>query len=72
MPPESYRAFLHAHLPAQAPFCVHPKTGKVCVPLDPKAVDNFDPVDGVPTVTSLLGELSAAKETAEGGKVRRR
>ena len=43
----------------QAPFCVHPKTGKVCVPLDPAAVDGFDP-DDVPTVTSLLGELAAA------------
>eukprot|EP00198_Chlamydomonas_reinhardtii_P011616 XP_001700953.1 primase subunit of DNA polymerase alpha [Chlamydomonas reinhardtii] len=52
----------------KAPFCVHPKTGKVCVPLDPNTVDDFDPVDGVPTVTSLLGELAAAKEAAEGGK----
>lgn len=60
---------LHALPPPQAPFCVHPKTGKVCVPLDPNTVDDFDPVDGVPTVTSLLGELAAAKEAAEGGKV---
>ena len=27
----------------QAPFCVHPKTGKVCVPIDPDAAWEFDP-----------------------------
>uniref|UniRef100_A0A7S0UQK9 DNA primase n=1 Tax=Polytomella parva TaxID=51329 RepID=A0A7S0UQK9_9CHLO len=40
----------------KAPFCIHPKTGKVCVPLDPETVDNFDP-DDVPTIYSLLTEL---------------
>ncbi|GLC73081.1 hypothetical protein PLESTF_001330100 [Pleodorina starrii] len=44
----------------KAPFCVHPKTGKVCVPLDPDTVDEFDPEGGVPTVASLLGELATA------------
>ncbi len=45
----------------QAPFCVHPKTGKVCVPLDPAAADDFDP-DGreVPTVAELVAELAEA------------
>lgn len=42
----------------KAPFCVHPKTGKVCVPLDPAAALQFD-VDTVPTVGSLLNELNA-------------
>lgn len=42
----------------KAPFCVHPKTGKVCVPLEPTAVADFD-VDTVPTVGSLLNELNA-------------
>lgn len=28
---------------AQAPFCVHPKTGKVCVPIDPDVAWEFDP-----------------------------
>ncbi|KAG2490169.1 hypothetical protein HYH03_011299 [Edaphochlamys debaryana] len=52
----------------KAPFCVHPATGKVCVPLEPPAVDAFDP-DAVPTVGSLLGELqaAAAAREAEGG-----
>lgn len=42
----------------KAPFCVHPKTGKVCVPIDPKDAWNFDP-DNVCTVGQLLNELNA-------------
>ncbi len=52
-------------LALQAPFCVHPKTGKVCVPLEPSAADEFDP-DGVPTVHSLMRQLPAQA----AGKVR--
>lgn len=48
----------------KAPFCVHPKTGRVCVPVDPERIDEFDP-DTVPTVGQLLQELDAAK--AESG-----
>ena len=33
----------------KSPFCVHPKTGRVCVPFDPLRVDHFSPED-VPTV----------------------
>lgn len=40
----------------KAPFCVHPSTGRVCVPVDPAAVDDFDP-ERVPTVGELLTEL---------------
>ncbi|KAK3234373.1 hypothetical protein CYMTET_55370 [Cymbomonas tetramitiformis] len=40
----------------KAPFCVHPKTGRVCVPMDPAKADQFDPAD-VPTVAQLLNEL---------------
>ena len=28
----------------KAPFCVHPKTGRVCVPIDPTLADDFDPL----------------------------
>ena len=40
----------------KAPFCVHPKTGKVCVPIDPDLAFEFDPEE-VPSVHKLLGEL---------------
>lgn len=33
----------------KAPFCVHPKTGKVCVPFNPSAAAKFDPTT-VPTL----------------------
>ncbi|KAG1869972.1 prim-pol domain-containing protein [Suillus subluteus] len=47
----------------KAPFCVHPKTGRVCVPVDPNRVENFDP-NAVPTVMQLLQELDKAGEGA--------
>lgn len=42
----------------KAPFCVHPKTGRVCVPVNPATIDSFDP-ETVPTVGQLLQELDA-------------
>ncbi|MCJ1287693.1 hypothetical protein MMC26_007045 [Xylographa opegraphella] len=49
----------------KAPFVVHPKTGRVCVPIDTGRLDRFDPL-AVPTVTELLGEIDAWD--AGGGK----
>lgn len=43
----------------KSPFCVHPGTGRVCVPVDPAHVEDFDP-ERVPTVDQLLKELNAA------------
>lgn len=45
----------------KSPFCVHPKTGKVCVPIDPHTVDDFDPFSTscVPTLNSLQREVRA-------------
>ena len=52
----------------KAPFCIHPKTGRVCVPVDPRTVDKFDPAR-VPTVQQLLRELdSSAPPTAASGE----
>ena len=52
----------------KAPFCVHPKTGKVCVPIDPKHAFEFDP-DTVPTVESLLKELEEVAAQQPNDKV---
>ncbi|KAK8500542.1 hypothetical protein V6N12_037798 [Hibiscus sabdariffa] len=41
----------------KAPFCVHPKTGRVCVPIDPNNCDEFDPTT-VPTLSQLVEELN--------------
>lgn len=37
------------------PFCVHPKTGKVCVPIDINEIDKFD-IFTVPTLENLSME----------------
>ncbi|XP_054806747.1 uncharacterized protein LOC129309273 [Prosopis cineraria] len=41
----------------KAPFCVHPKTGRICVPIDPNHCEQFDPTT-VPTLSQLLEELN--------------
>ena len=49
----------------KGPFCVHPKTGRVCVPIDPAVAEYFDP-ESVPTVVDLVDRnqtLDDAKET---------
>ena len=40
----------------KSPFVVHPKTGRVCVPIDPDSVNGFDPAQ-VPTIGKLVEEL---------------
>lgn len=42
----------------KSPFCVHPKTGRVCVPIDARKVDQFDPFH-VPTLPQLMEELDS-------------
>ncbi len=37
----------------KSPFVVHPKTGRVCIPIDPRDAENFDPFQ-VPTIKDLL------------------
>jgi DNA primase small subunit len=55
----------------KSPFVVHPGTGRVCVPIDSKNPENFDPL-AVPTVTQLLAEIDEwnsvmGKAEASGG-----
>ncbi|KAL3482433.1 hypothetical protein BJX99DRAFT_217037 [Aspergillus californicus] len=42
----------------KSPFVIHPGTGRVCVPIDIRDVENFDPLS-VPNVTQLLSEIDA-------------
>ncbi|KAL5323338.1 hypothetical protein ACEPPN_007872 [Leptodophora sp. 'Broadleaf-Isolate-01'] len=53
----------------KSPFVVHPGTGRVCVPINTKTCEDFDPL-GVPTVTELLQEIDewTAPEGDNGGK----
>lgn len=46
----------------KAPFCVHPGTNRVCVPIDPSRPEDFDPF-GVPKVTDLLKEIDSWDQT---------
>ncbi|KAI5364221.1 Putative DNA primase, small subunit [Septoria linicola] len=40
----------------KSPFVIHPGTGRVCVPIDMRRVEEFDPFK-VPLVTDLLDEI---------------
>ncbi|NXX43253.1 PRI1 primase, partial [Tricholaema leucomelas] len=48
----------------KSPFSVHPKTGRISVPLDLQRLDQFDPF-AVPTISSLCHELDAASNDGE-------
>ncbi|KAL2262230.1 hypothetical protein VTK26DRAFT_2066 [Humicola hyalothermophila] len=53
----------------KSPFVVHPGTGRVCVPIDTRALDEFDPFD-VPTLAGLVRDVDAwAEEHAGAGEV---
>jgi DNA primase small subunit len=41
----------------KSPFCVHPGTGFVSVPIDPADCELFDPVEDPPHLHDLVGEL---------------
>ncbi|KAF2173744.1 hypothetical protein M409DRAFT_62017 [Zasmidium cellare ATCC 36951] len=40
----------------KSPFVVHPGTGRVCVPIDMRRLEDFDPFS-VPVVTDLIAEI---------------
>lgn len=40
----------------KSPFVIHPGTGRICVPIDPRKAEDFDPLS-VPTVMNLLAEI---------------
>ncbi|XP_061760567.1 DNA primase small subunit [Nerophis ophidion] len=48
----------------KSPFSVHPKTGRISVPMDLKDLDKFDPLT-VPTISLICEELDRAREGEE-------
>ena len=40
----------------KSPFCIHPKTGRICVPIDIEKLDLFDPFK-VPLIDELCEQL---------------
>lgn len=56
----------------KSPWCVHPKTGRVCVPVDPTKAESFDP-SSVPTLRTCANDLDAAhkaRDTSSGAEKR--
>lgn len=49
----------------KSPFVVHPGTGRVCVPIDVRSLEEFDPL-AVPTVTDLLAEINDWEQNNSG------
>ncbi|KAJ2658145.1 p48 polypeptide of DNA primase [Coemansia sp. RSA 1200] len=49
----------------KSPFCIHPKTGRVCTPIGEDQFDTFDPF-AAPTLACVLKELGS--DTAMGSK----
>ena len=50
----------------KSPFCVHPKTGRVCVPIEVSNFHTFDPFQ-VPTLGQLMKELDDFEATDKSG-----
>ncbi|XP_030625754.1 DNA primase small subunit [Chanos chanos] len=48
----------------KSPFSVHPKTGRISVPIDLRELDRFDPFE-VPTISLICEELDRPKTTEE-------
>ena len=46
----------------KSPFCVHPKTGKICVPFNPSNVSSFN-LEDVPTLTQAIHDLGKARQS---------
>jgi DNA primase small subunit len=48
----------------KSPFCIHPKTQRLCVPMDPASILDFDP-STVPSLDDLLRDLNLAAPPGE-------
>lgn len=52
----------------KGPFCVHPGTGRVCVPFRSTEVDAFRPALQAPQLSSLLNDLNGQVPGGEEGE----
>jgi DNA primase small subunit len=50
----------------KSPFVAHPKTGRVCVPIDASKADEFNPFT-VPTLRDLVNQIDAAHTSSSSG-----
>merc|ERR1712007_362867 len=48
----------------KSPFVVHPKTGRVCVPIDTSKLNEFDPAQ-VPTIGRIIEALNVSGDTRD-------
>lgn len=53
----------------KAPFCVHPKTGRVCIPFLAENVDQFNPASDAPLAAKLIAEIGRKGEKMETEKM---
>ncbi|KAH9501016.1 DNA primase small subunit [Dermatophagoides farinae] len=51
----------------KVPFSIHPKTGRICVPIDFEKLDQFDPF-AVPTLSTLIEEMDKISITQDTEK----
>ena len=54
----------------KSPWAVHPKTGRVCVPIDPETAAGFDP-SSTPTLRMCADDLDAARRAMNSGEERK-
>lgn len=48
----------------KSPFVIHPGTGRVCVPIDIRRVEEFEPMN-VPTVQQLLAQIDSWEDNGK-------
>ena len=53
----------------KSPLCVHPKTGRICVPIDPTKLNKFNPFN-VPTISQICHEMDKIKSELGDSKQR--
>ncbi|KAJ2894697.1 p48 polypeptide of DNA primase, partial [Coemansia aciculifera] len=58
----------HVNHLLKSPFCIHPKTGRVCTPIAADQFDSFDPF-AVPTLAQVLREANESGSAAKSSSL---